>query len=93
MQTLPILIAEMRMMGVKRLELELDAAPEPDRGESKQWADSPELERDTERPAEAKPEGSCAALGCVAPRGGLMGGAVAPQFCRAHALAEAGVKR
>jgi hypothetical protein len=85
MQTLPILIAEMRMMGVKRLELELDAAPalEPEPTEA----------RDTERPAEDKPEGACARPDCMQPREGLFGGAAGAQYCRAHALAEAGVKR
>jgi hypothetical protein len=82
MQTLPILIAEMRMMGVRRLELELDSLPV-------------EVVTPDTVPAEpeiAKPEGSCAWGECTQPREGLFGGTAGAQFCRAHALAGAGVK-
>jgi hypothetical protein len=83
MQTLPILIAEMRMMGVKRLELELD--PLPDEEQVPETLPAPPIE-------DEKPDGACAAPGCNASRDGLFGGAVAAKYCRAHALAEAGVK-
>jgi hypothetical protein len=82
MQTLPILIAEMRMLGVKRLELELDQAV----------IEEPSPETEPAPPMEEKAEGSCAVFGCHAQREGLFGGAMAAKYCRAHALAEAGVK-
>lgn len=82
MQTLPILIAEMRMLGVKRLELELDP----------QAIEEPPPETEPAPPMEAKEPGACIYPGCHAGREGLMGGAIAGQYCRAHALAEAGVK-
>jgi hypothetical protein len=82
MQTLPILIAEMRMLGVKRLELELDQAV----------IEEPSPETEPAPPMEEKDPGACVALGCAAPRAGMFGGAIAGKYCRAHALAEAGVK-
>jgi hypothetical protein len=83
MQTLPILIAEMRMLGVKRLELELDALS--DEEPVPETLPAPPI-------VEEKPDGACAAPGCNADRAGLFGGATAAKYCRAHALAEAGVK-
>jgi hypothetical protein len=83
MQTLPILIAEMRMLGVKRLELELDALTEEQ---------SPETLPAPEPTYDEKPDGACAYPTCNANREGLFGGSTAAKYCRAHALAEAGVK-
>jgi hypothetical protein len=82
MQSLPFFIAELRALGVRRIDLELEPASAV--------ATLPEAE--PEAPAEDKPEGSCAFPGCLLQREGLLGGAVAAKFCRAHALAEAGVK-
>lgn len=82
MQTLPILIAEMRMMGVRRLELELEP-------EAPQTEPAPPLEE--AEPVEPKPDGACAFGDCTAAREGILGG-IATQFCRLHAFQSAGVK-
>lgn len=81
MQTLPFFIAELRALGVRRIDLELEPA-----------AELLTVPEEPPEPAEDKPEGSCARSGCLSPREGLFEGRVSPQFCRAHALAEAGVK-
>jgi hypothetical protein len=92
--SLPYLIAEMRLAGVKRLEIELEADA-TDRGERKQWAEgfASDTERPPEEPEEEKAESMCAAPDCKAPREGLFGGSAAAKFCRSHALEQAGVKR
>lgn len=79
MNSLPYLIAEMRALGMKRLEIELEPAP-PVSVET-QEAEQPE----------PKPEGACAWDGCAADREGILGG-IATQYCRKHAFQMAGVK-
>lgn len=86
MQTLPILVAEMRMLGIRRLDLELEPSPVSD-------TERPtELPPEPEEPAVPKPDGACAFGDCIAPREGLMGGAIGAKFCRVHAFQAAGVK-
>jgi hypothetical protein len=85
MQTLPFLVAEMRALGVRRLELELEAEPVV--------MPTDASDRDTESPpAEPKPDGACAFDNCQQAREGLFGGSVGSMFCRQHALEAAGVK-
>jgi hypothetical protein len=81
MQTLPYLIAEMRQLGVKRLELELDAAPP-------ELMPSPDEQAAPDQPP--KPPGSCAFGDCQQPREGILG--TATDLCRMHAMQAAGVK-
>lgn len=96
MQSLPIFVAEMRMLGIKRLEIELEPVTEAPRRRDETTLDHvlaehrEQGEGDTERPP--KPEGSCAFGDCTSPREGLFGGQVAARYCRTHALAEAGVR-
>lgn len=84
MQTLALVIAEMRAMGVKSLALELEPV-------------NPTYEDPDARPTEAPPErepdkplDQCAEPGCSKRKGGVFGNAV--EYCQEHALTLAGVK-
>jgi hypothetical protein len=83
MQSLPYFIAEMRALGVKRLDIELDPAPP---------SELPTDVEAAEPPTPPKPPGSCSFGDCLQPREGLLGGAAAADLCRMHALQAAGVK-
>jgi len=80
MQTLPFLVAEMRQLGIRRLELELEPAVEGDT-----------ITPPVGEPAVEKSDGVCAFGDCQAAREGILGG-IAKEYCRAHALEAAGVK-
>jgi hypothetical protein len=91
-ETLRALVETMRELGVRRLvgteslhyygcpylrEVELsDTIPAP-----------PPFDDELELPEETKPAGICIAKGCGEPSGWRM----APAYCRAHGLKEAGV--
>jgi hypothetical protein len=81
MQSLPYFIAEMRALGVKRLDIELDPVPP---------SELPTDVEAAEPPTPPKPPGSCSFGDCVLPREGVLGAAT--DLCRMHALQAAGVK-
>jgi hypothetical protein len=86
---LPLLVIEMRELGIKSLALELDdgsrfAIP----GEERPTL-APEATSDTEVPPK-DPE-LCAHEGCGEKRGGIFGG-VGSHLCRTHAFQAAGVR-
>jgi hypothetical protein len=88
MQTLTYLIAEMRVLGIKSLALELESPGSP--------AIALTEERTTLAPGEPDPDepkmpDQCKAAGCGETRGGLFGGSVGAEYCRAHAAQRAGV--
>lgn len=87
---LPLLVIEMRELGIKSLALELSENPGSPPNAT--------IERDTLAPGEShEPESPkdprlCVQAGCTSEAGGIMGGAVARQYCREHALLKAGVR-
>lgn len=88
MQTLTLLIAEMRMLGIKSLALELESPAAPAFASTDEQATLPPGEPD---PDEPKMPDQCVHPGCGELRGGLFGGAVGGQYCRIHAAQRAGV--
>ncbi|HKY41373.1 MAG TPA: hypothetical protein VJN18_35815 [Polyangiaceae bacterium] len=95
---LALFIYELRALGVKSLALELDDGS----GSATLPADSrerPTLAPDAIVPAEQAREPEppkdpemCAHEGCGEKRGGLFRGGVGGKYCRAHALAQMGIR-
>lgn len=78
-------VAELRAAGVQRIDLEL--TPGVVTSVPEEFLTPEQIQSIIDPPPEVKPAGVCTFPGCNAPNGHQF----APEYCRTHALAAAGV--
>lgn len=89
---LPLLVIEMRALGIKSLALELSDNPgSPAIAHSGDDRAASASDVPAEADAPPKQPNQCVALGCSADRRGIFGG-IGGEYCREHALQRAGVR-